>query len=89
LAEEKDFCTLLNEQIIDERKAVEDYKLLLELFKDEVDLLLPKEKPPPTERTRDMEILKTLAYIQGIIEDETNHFERLESRRKALCEVKE
>jgi len=88
--EEKDFCTLLTELIIDERKAQKDYKLLLEFFEDEKDLLLPIKSLSPTEEATVVNRRRqTVELIEGIIRDESKHEERLEELRKILCEVKE
>jgi rubrerythrin len=83
MPEKKDFCTLLSEQIIDERKAVETYSLLLNLFDGERDLLVPNEiKGTPAER-----------IFRGVIEEiastEGKHAESLEHLRKEFCVPKE
>ena len=79
MAEEKNFCTLLSEQLIDERKAVWTYKVLLDLFDEERDLLVPNEiKGTPAER-----------IFRGVIEEiastEGKHGESLEHLRKEFC----
>ena len=83
MAEEKNFCTLLSEQLIDERKAVWTYKVLLDLFDEERDLLVPNEiKGTPAER-----------IFRGVIEEiastEAKHGESLEHLRKEFCVPKE
>ena len=80
--EEKGFCTLLNEQIIDEKKAVETYRLLLNLFDGERDVIVPDEiKGTPAER-----------IFRGLIEEigstERKHGESLEHLRKEFCVVR-
>jgi len=93
LAEEKDFCTLLSEQIIDEKQAVELYQRLLDLFEEEKELLLPGLKEelakPSYPKPLVGEMAVTMARIQEIIENESEHAKTLEERRKILCEVKE
>jgi len=84
LAEEKDFCTLLNEQSIDERNAVKLYQHLLDLFNEEVDLLLKEE--PPVYRKISSRVVKD--DIEAIRKAEENHSEILEFLRKILCEVR-
>jgi len=84
VAEEKDFCTLLNEQIVDERNAVKLYQHLLDLFNEEVDLLLKEE--PPVYRKISSRVVKD--DIEAIRKAEENHSEILEFLRKILCEVK-
>ena len=79
MPEKKDFCTLLSEQIIDERKADKTYMLLLDLFDGERDLLVPDEiKGTPAER-----------IFRGVIEEiartEAKHGESLEHLRKEFC----
>lgn len=83
MPEKKDFCTLLSEQIIDERKADKTYMLLLDLFDGERDLLVPDEiKGTPAER-----------IFRGVIEEiartEGKHAESLEHVRKEFCVPKE
>jgi len=80
---EKDFCTLLSEQVIDERKADKTYMLLLDLFDEERELLVPNEiKGTPAER-----------IFRGVIEEiartEGKHAESLEHLRKEFCVPKE
>jgi len=84
LAEERDFCTLLSEQIIDERNAVKLYQHLLDLFNKEVDLLLKEE--PPVYRKISSRVVKD--DIEAIRKAEENHSEILEFLRKILCEVR-
>ena len=88
--DEKDFCTLLNEQIIDERNATKSYKLLMDLFEEERDLLMPKplRQLSPREAHAILDMYKD--RIKEIASDEQHHMETLEViLRKNLCEVKE
>lgn len=83
MAERKNFCTLLSEQMIDERKAVWAYKVLLDLFDEERELLVPNEiKGTPAER-----------IFRGVIEEiastEGKHAESLEHLRREFCVPKE
>lgn len=77
VAEEKDFCTLLSELIVDERKADADYRMLKDLFGEEIKLLLPKE-PVPANRFAE-------ALIDSIRDSEGSHLRLLETLRTSLC----
>lgn len=84
---EKGFCTLLTEQIIDERKATRAYKRLLDYFKDERDLLI---SGPETGSWARINIANNLDKdIDLIVKDEIIHETILERIRHILCEVKE
>jgi len=80
LAEEKDFCTLLSEQIIDERKAAELYMRLLNLFQEEEKLLLPRD-PLLARISRE----RTIKDIEDVLMQELHHEPSLEAIRKTLC----
>jgi len=77
MAEEKDFCTLLNVLIVDEKKADTDYRVLKDLFGEEVKLLLPRE-PVPANRFVE-------ALIDSIRDSERGHLRLLETLRTSLC----
>lgn len=85
MAEEKNFCTLLSELIIDERKAVEAYKLLLDLFEEEKELLT---HDVPKEARNIMEELFKVT-IKDVLYDEEKHLKIVEGYRKGFCEVRE
>jgi len=78
LADEKDFCTLLSELIIDERKAPKDYQMLLDLFDEEKELLLKPE-------TRGFWQHTIKSAIEIIIKEEQSHEATLEDIRKITC----
>ena len=82
--EQKDFCTMLSEQLIDERKAVEDYELLLSLFDNEKELLLSDLYGP---RKQEMVANLMLSIIKDIGDEEASHGVKLEKIRKLTCEA--
>jgi len=84
--DEKDFCTLLSELIIDERKAPKDYQLLLQLLDEEKDLLLVEI--PVEAHSVTIQLIRDV-ILKEISEQEKTHEPKLELVRRKLCEVKE
>lgn len=84
---EKDFCSLLNEQIMDERNAQKAYRRLLDLFEEEKDLLVPPHREFRHEREHGLNFVR--AEVKDITRQEANHLETLEELRQILCEAKE
>jgi len=78
----EDFCSTLNEQIVDERKAVQAYRRLLDQFEQEKDLLIDPANPIAKEY---YEVKR--AGIERIVQEEESHREYLEDTRKRLCET--
>lgn len=85
MAEEKDFCTLLSKQIIDEKKATEIYKTLLDLLQEEKDLLAPSPKDPLGKMQNEIMLELIEKDIKNISDTEAVHKTTLDSVRKALC----
>jgi len=85
MAEEKDFCTLLNEQITDEKKAARIYKVLNDLLEEEKELLSPTPKDPVSKMLREITLELIGKDIKNISDTEAVHEVTLDSIRKALC----
>jgi len=83
--DEKGFCELLNEQIIDESKATRVYKTLLGLLDEEKEMLSPTPKDPVSKMMRDMTLELIGKEIENISNTEAVHKTALDSMRKALC----
>lgn len=84
MSEKKGFCTLLSDQIIDERKAVNLYEELLTFFEEEKKLLthdIPESARPVTE-----EIARKA--MEEVRDDEESHELILKRLWKGLCKVK-
>lgn len=89
MAEERDFCTLLSEQIIDENKASGIYKILLDLLQEEKELLSPTPKDPVGKMMREITLELIEKDIKNISDTEAVHKTTLDSVRKALCVPKQ
>lgn len=85
MSEEKSFCELLTEQIIDEKKAVEIYKRLQDLLDEEKNLLYPNWQ---TDMAQVGELTRDRERIGAISEEQSQHAESLKLIKKYVCGMK-
>lgn len=85
--EEKDFCTLLSELIIDERKAPKMYEQLISLLMDEEELLIPRLGG--VEKWRKFIIDTMVEETKDISKTQKEHEWTLERMREFFCVSKE
>jgi len=85
MPDEKGFCEVLSEQIIDEKKATDLYKHLLDLLEQEESMLAPLPKEPVARMNTEIMLELIRKDLENISGTEAVHSVTLDSIRKALC----